>query len=313
MSILIPIYNHAPYIKACLDSIASCGYSNLEVIAIDDGSTDDSFRIAEEWACTNSGHFKNITLLTKKNEGVVKTLNLLIEKSNGEYITLLASDDMLMPQGIERRLQVFANDKDCYAVFGDCQVISKSGDVLYESALTGYKNADKLALSDCRFIATELILRWNVPGPGFMARRELYDENKGVGLYTEGLVIEDRDYYLRVVYRGWLRYVDCAVAKYRLHETNAIGLLNARAATDFVRTECEAARRFGGLNRVVLKLRCFYYRLKVVRRSRGTGWLLVVPGEALIFAVLYLIGLAFSAYVRTRKFADTDKAAQEIG
>ena len=85
VSIIIPIYNVERYLKKCLDSVVRQTYSNLEIILVNDGSTDDSKKIAEKYIQDD----ERIILINKKNGGLSDARNCGIEKASGEYITLI--------------------------------------------------------------------------------------------------------------------------------------------------------------------------------------------------------------------------------
>ena len=89
VSIIIPVYNSEKFLCRCLDSILAQTYKNIEVLLIDDGSTDKSGKICDEYAKKD----KRIITIHIKNGGVSHARNLAIEKSKGEYITFVDSDD----------------------------------------------------------------------------------------------------------------------------------------------------------------------------------------------------------------------------
>ena len=91
VSVIIPVYNSQEYIKKCLDSVLSQSYKNIEVIIVDDGSTDNSLSICKEYSICN----KNIKLFSKENKGVSHTRNLGIKEANGKWIIFLDSDDWM--------------------------------------------------------------------------------------------------------------------------------------------------------------------------------------------------------------------------
>lgn len=97
ISIIIPVYNTELYLKKCIESVILQTYNNLEIILIDDGSTDKSYDIGKEYALKDS----RIILLKQKNSGVSKARNLGIEKASGDWITFLDSDDWLEPNALE--------------------------------------------------------------------------------------------------------------------------------------------------------------------------------------------------------------------
>ena len=89
ISIIIPIHNVEKYLKRCLDSVEKQIYTNLEIILINDGSTDNSLEIAEEYAKKDS----RIKIYSEANHGLSAARNLGLKQVTGEYITFIDSDD----------------------------------------------------------------------------------------------------------------------------------------------------------------------------------------------------------------------------
>lgn len=90
-SIIIPIYNVEQYLAQCLDSVINQTYKNIEIICVNDGSTDNSLKILEEYEQKD----KRIKIINQENQGVSVARNTGIEKSNGDYILFVDSDDWL--------------------------------------------------------------------------------------------------------------------------------------------------------------------------------------------------------------------------
>lgn len=89
LSVIIPVYNVEPYLDKCIESVVNQTYKDMEIIVVNDGSTDGSAKICQKWANID----KRIIFIDKQNEGSGKTRNLGIKKSTGEYITFLDADD----------------------------------------------------------------------------------------------------------------------------------------------------------------------------------------------------------------------------
>ena len=100
VSVVIPVYNSEKYLEECLNSIISQTYQNIEIIVIDDGSSDNSVRVVESY-------LPKVSLIKQKNLGVSAARNRGIEASKGELLVFLDSDDWLSNDIIEQHVKTF--------------------------------------------------------------------------------------------------------------------------------------------------------------------------------------------------------------
>ena len=100
ISVIVPIYNTVEYLPRCVDSIRRQTYRNLEIILVDDGSTDNSGAMAEKFALED----KRVKAFHKENGGSSSARNLGIEKASGDFIGFVDSDDYIEPEMYERLL-----------------------------------------------------------------------------------------------------------------------------------------------------------------------------------------------------------------
>jgi glycosyltransferase involved in cell wall biosynthesis len=114
-SIIIPVYNADKYLSKCIDSIISQTFTDFELVLINDGSSDNSGMICEEYAKKDS----RIHTFHKENGGVSSARNLGLDKANGEWITFVDADDWLADNFLERMLNI-ALELNVEAVFCDC-------------------------------------------------------------------------------------------------------------------------------------------------------------------------------------------------
>ncbi len=133
ISIIIPVYNQIKYIKRCLISVAKQSYKEIEVIVIDDGSTDKSEIIIEDVAKTDS-RFK---VIHQKNGGVSSARNRGIAIAKGRYITFIDGDDYIGPQYIEHLVEqaIHTNAK---IVLSGVWYVNEDGTKLRSLCPTGY-------------------------------------------------------------------------------------------------------------------------------------------------------------------------------
>ena len=100
ISIIVPIYNSEKDLDQCIESIANQAYKNLEIILVNDGSTDNSINICKKWESNDS----RIVLINKKNEGGAKARNDGLKIATGDYIGFVDHDDFIEPEMYETML-----------------------------------------------------------------------------------------------------------------------------------------------------------------------------------------------------------------
>ena len=114
ISVIVPVYNVEKYLKKCIDSIRAQTYSNIEIILIDDGSTDTSGSICDEYA----NNFENIKVFHKKNGGLMSAWKYGFEHALGEYIGFVDSDDWIEAEMYDKLLSALKSTKSDIAVAG---------------------------------------------------------------------------------------------------------------------------------------------------------------------------------------------------
>ena len=283
VSVLVPVYRHARYVEACLDSIIASTYQELEIIVVNDASPDHSDDVIRQWLGRHPGVRLHHTR-HELNMGVTKTLNEMIGRSQGAFICLVAGDDLLLPEGIAQRVRYLQAHPERLAVFGDCRVIDQDGSVVYESAIEGLyarKGMRKRYLLHPALLASEIVFHWAVPGPGLLCRRETFAL---VGLYDEWLNVEDRDMYLRLVARGCLGFIDAYVASYRIHDSNMVVIQREEVINSVVVTHWKHIPLFRGLKRLRLIAVFLLWQYRISTK----------PGRKLLLALLMLPSLLVS-------------------
>jgi glycosyltransferase involved in cell wall biosynthesis len=129
VSVVIPNFNYGRFLEDCISSILNQTYANIEVILVDDGSTDNSLEIASQYS-------NSVQILTQSNQGVNAARNLGIAKSRGDLIALCDSDDYWEPHKLEMQINKFHEDFSTGLVYCDILTIN----------LEGKKTAHKRAL-----------------------------------------------------------------------------------------------------------------------------------------------------------------------
>ena len=112
VSVIIPMYNAAPYIREALESVMASTYRPIEVVVVDDGSTDDGLSVAQSYAAEHP----EVRILQQANAGVSAARNHAIREANGEYILPVDADDRISPNYIGKAVEVLSKDPDIRVV-----------------------------------------------------------------------------------------------------------------------------------------------------------------------------------------------------
>lgn len=140
VSIVIPVYNGANYMREAIDSALAQTYSNIEVLVINDGSNDngETDRIAKSYG-------DRIKYFSKPNGGVASALNLGIENMNGDYFSWLSHDDVYKPDKIENQINVLMKHSDKEKVVAGCfEVVNEKKEFLYKNDAFEKYSVDKI-------------------------------------------------------------------------------------------------------------------------------------------------------------------------
>lgn len=210
VTVVVPAYNHEDYVPGCIKSILDQDYPAIELIVINDGSTDDTDARVRELIEGDNLDFKYIS---KGNEGLIKTLNLGLRQASGKYFCELASDDMLLPGSIAKRVEYLEANPVLDAVFADGYVMEDSRKT-EKRAFEGNSGFD----SERHTIEDLLDLRAKIFFATGMIRKEVLD---GLGGFDEDFrYYEDAFTEYQLVMRGKVGYLDEPVMYYRVHSSN---------------------------------------------------------------------------------------------
>ena len=130
ISLLVPAYNHEKYIEETILSLIAQTYPNLELLVIDDGSKDNTFTVLKSLEGVCQKRFANVHFETQNNQGVGGTLNQLLEMAKGEYIYMIASDDVAKPHAIQTLYNLIKGKPQYVLAFCDNEIINADSEVV---------------------------------------------------------------------------------------------------------------------------------------------------------------------------------------
>lgn len=245
VSVIIPFYNHNKYIKRTLDSIIEDLYPNKEIIIINDGSSDPDDSNITAWI-EEYDESLPVKYIKRENHGVTKTMNELIDLSNGKYILPCSSDDYFVNNTITKRVELLeqVESKNKLILISDNIVVDERNNVLFDSNLFELRHVDSEKLSSDDGLKFSIIHQWAFAGPSWIANKKLFDE---YNLYfDENLLVEDWDFFLRVVASEFALFYDEKVSAYRLHNNNTCrnNSLQKRMLEDFKNVALKNSKYF---------------------------------------------------------------------
>lgn len=230
VSVLIPAYNHERYVADTLDSVKNQSYRNMEVIVLNDGSSDGTAEIIRGFVEANPAQFKRLLFVDKKNEGITRTLNQGLQLAEGEFIFIIASDDQLAdPGAIEKLVRIITASDSIGMACGDAHFISPSGELIEKvrnSHSTGsfvrFNFPQSFGLDvDTDFGSYKSLLLGNyIPG-GVLIRKSVYDR---IGTYDPGKILEDYGFWLSLSKQYRIVLHPEVLLNYRVHETNTVSV-----------------------------------------------------------------------------------------
>ncbi|MBN1186613.1 MAG: glycosyltransferase [Bacteroidales bacterium] len=195
VSVTISAYNHENFVEKTILNIVnqSYGFENIELLTIDDCSTDNTGKILRE--LSERYHFTFIQ--NKKNIGVVKNKNTLLRMASGKYVAGCASDDYWHPEKIEKQVTLMETLGDEYAVCHTIAYIIDKNDKLLFFQNKGVHFQEN--------IFPRILIDNGIVAPSTLIRRKVYNE---IGFHDEKLLFEDREMWIRIGLRYKFAFIN---------------------------------------------------------------------------------------------------------
>lgn len=192
LSIIVPIYNVAPYLRKCVDSLLAQDISDYEIILVDDGSPDESPEICDQYA----GQYSNIKVIHQENAGLSAARNAGLAIAQGEYILFVDSDDYLQPNVLGALLAQAERDQLDVLRFR-YQNVNESGEAFapYKD-MTNYNDYSAISTDGLTFLNERMGNQCYAVQ--FLVKREIALQE----LFTPGIYFEDTDWTPRMLLRA---------------------------------------------------------------------------------------------------------------
>jgi glycosyltransferase involved in cell wall biosynthesis len=220
VSIIVPTYNSAVYLKETIESILSQSYKDFELIVVDDGSDDDTRKVLEPF-------IDDIRYYYQENSGgPAKPRNVGIEHAKGKYISFFDSDDLMLPKKLEYAVKFMEAHPSIVLSFTNFFVCSENGELYDGTQLDKYNyfmNIPRTEVQkDCFILSGDdvfegLFFENFIGTSSVLASKELFST---VGIFDERIThggLDDRDMWLRVTSSYDIAYIDIVGHIYRNH------------------------------------------------------------------------------------------------
>lgn len=203
VSIVVTLFNREKFIKKTLESITSQSYKNIEVIVVDDGSTDNSLSIAKSY------NDDRIKCYHKENTGQLDSLKFGINKCSGDYITRVDSDDTIDSEYVKMCLNEIVCAKDCDFVYTDFNLIDDTGKKVSESRFKEYKEPIDIIIDMFNDFSSV------IPDMAFWRRKYI---NEVVVNYADNNI----PFYIDSIMTSKYKHINKCMYNYRQHSENFI-------------------------------------------------------------------------------------------
>lgn len=224
VSVSMPTYNHESFISDSIESVLAQGYDNMEIIIVDDASTDRTPEIIKEYDRKYPGLFK--IKINEKNLGVTPTCNIALSMCTGEYIAFTSGDDVWLPGKLNKQIAKMEEDVDCVLVYHDIEIFNDIGNrtIQYLNSGNGSVNAYE---GNCIDIGRLVVER----GTEFMAAISIMVRRDHIPPWGfDNRVITASDWLMWVDILvgapGTVKFIPEVLARYRRHDKNVSNDLN---------------------------------------------------------------------------------------
>ncbi len=217
VSVVIPSYNYVNYLPQAVASVAGQTYQNIELVIVDDASTDDSVDVIEPLAVEHSQRFSGTKVIyNSRNMGAYATINAGIRNAEGEYVAVLNADDLYQPNRIETMLR--AMDGAQFA-FSRVQCIDAEGNRLEDEQARRFEAVQGKIAGDKPFMALAAVAENVAISTGNMLfTKQLFNQ---IGGFRNYQYVHDYDFLLRACLLTEPVFAADTAYLYRLHGENS--------------------------------------------------------------------------------------------
>lgn len=261
VSVIIPVYNSGKFLKESIESILAQSYENIEIIAVDDGSTDNSLEILNQFK-------SNIIVIHQKNQGLAGALNTGIEKMTGKWFKWFSPDDVMNPDAIEILVKKGREMGDTCIIYSNWEMIDKKGKFLRSFSESNYNDLDifefNVRLLDGQQINVNTTL---IPAKLFSEGCKIRDLEDSIAI--------DYDFFLHagLLYKVKFHQIEKPLIKYRIHskQLSHQKILQSLSYIDKIKSEIMSKLDSDSRKKYEISLKEYQKQKSMTKKSLESG------------------------------------------
>ena len=217
VTIFTPVYNHENYLDEYFESIIKQTYENIELIIIDDASTDQSVKVIEKWLPMIEDRFVKFSYIPRnENKGLIYNCNEGVDLARGKYMYLFASDDIMLPTNVEEKVNYLEKNPQYSLVYSDGYIQYENSEITFSSIYKllfrrKFSNTTKHYFGN---VKNEVFIKNFIRAATVCIRRECIIN---VGKYSTKYSLEDNYMWIKLSQIYEFGFINKPLVKYRVH------------------------------------------------------------------------------------------------
>jgi len=205
VSIVIPVYNGVDFLRESIDSVLNQTYQNIEVIIVDDGSTDNSLDVLKKYS-------DRINIISQPNQGLTTALNIGIEHAHGKWFKWFSPDDILYPEAIETLVKIGNSFSQDTIIYSNWEMIDEDGKKLRNFSESNYNKLDSFDFNIRLLDGQQINVNTTLIPISLVKKCGFYDLEDSVAI--------DYDFFLRagILYQAKFFLIEKNLVKYRINK-----------------------------------------------------------------------------------------------
>ena len=247
VTIGVPFFNSQHYVVETLESIKAQTYKKIQLILVDDCSTDESLHVVNDWLKSNGSSFTEVIVIKNpKNSGTSFCCKMMEQVAKGIFFSKLDSDDLIHPKKITTQVEYMIRHPDIALIYSNTLLIDSYGRLIEDD----YFDVQKFSfvvnkIGPSGFVFDKLLIEDFIPNSSVLVRK-MFMQN--VGGYDKSLFTEDWDLWLRICKLYPVAFIDEYFSSYRIHSQSV--MRKSSSLVKMYESCCEAVLKHGNISKI---------------------------------------------------------------